>query len=587
MTGTIDCHGSADLDVLLASCDAGSPRSSVARRRGDGRVECARWADAARTLNSHRTAAEREVQTHWTRVVHVAGDVHAPLLDQTRLDKQRASDAAAADAKRTRLHSAVAGIRKEFLQPAKPAPHWLDEARRSLTGVDTQITAAKRERARALELLDAEAAELTRDLDALTLQCRVWDEEATAGGGGGGSRRRGSSIPRAGSVPRTAAAAGGRGRSRSVPRANGGGGAAAPAAAPTAKKAAAARRPASAAPVASQPPSVASSPGVGGGAAGASSAPPPPPAVAAYERFLAQSGGRSGGWADDEHQIFLRVVTEDAREAAVVGRVSEATHRSREDVLQHLRWHRLHAEALEAKRSAVAEWQEHRALDRMNEAAAQQKRAVSDEEAAAKRAQARAAVEGARRRQEREALEAWRERKRAVQDAAAQRMLEAASVRGSAEAAEAQRRAEQKRALAERRAAQRAQEEGAERVGRGGGGGRRSASASRAGVPRSASAQPRPEQTEALLHLRARDHEIVQRRREQVKARNVEVLMLSVAPLEMKLGIDYTHNNDKQLHVAALRHRQKESAAQIRKVLVHSSHTHPRTPCIFTERNTP
>eukprot|EP00754_Rhynchopus_humris_P044010 Rhum_TRINITY_DN3720_c0_g1::Rhum_TRINITY_DN3720_c0_g1_i1::g.11856::m.11856 len=450
MTGTSDCHGSsADLDVLLASCDAGSPRSSVARRRGDGRVECARWADAARTLHSHRTAAEREVQTHWTRVVHVAGDVHAPLLDQTRLDKQRASDAAAADARRTRLHSAVAGIRKEFLQPAKPAPHWLDEARRSLTAVDTQITAAKRERAHALELLDAEAAELTRDLDALTLQCRVWDEEATAGG----SRRRASSIPRAGSVPRATAAAAG-GRSRSIPRASAGSAAAAPDAAPTKKAAAVARRPASAA--ASQPPSVASSPGAGGVS---SAAAPPPPAVAAYERFLAQSGGRSGGWADDEHQIFLRIVTEDGREAAVVGKVSEATHRSREDVLQHLRWHRLHAEALEAKRSAVAEWQEHRALDRMNEAAAQKKRAVSDEEAAAKRAQARAAAEGARRRQEREALEAWREKKRAVQDAAAQRMLEAASVRGTAEAAEAQRRAEQKRALEERRAAKKAREE--------------------------------------------------------------------------------------------------------------------------------
>lgn len=82
-----------------------------------------------------------------------------------------------------------------------------------------------------------------------------------------------------------------------------------------------------------------------------------PPAVAAFERFLAQTGGHQGGWDDYDHQLFLKLkgkhkCYETFMRAAATG----IPGKSIDDVRQHDEWYREYQILKDSKKKAIQEW---------------------------------------------------------------------------------------------------------------------------------------------------------------------------------------------------------------------------------------
>lgn len=82
-----------------------------------------------------------------------------------------------------------------------------------------------------------------------------------------------------------------------------------------------------------------------------------PPAVAAFERFLAQTGGHSGGWDDYDQQLFLKLKSKHKNhEAFMRAAGSEIPGRSIDDVRQHDEWYSEYLILKESKKKAIQEW---------------------------------------------------------------------------------------------------------------------------------------------------------------------------------------------------------------------------------------
>jgi len=84
-----------------------------------------------------------------------------------------------------------------------------------------------------------------------------------------------------------------------------------------------------------------------------------PPAVAAFERFLAQTGGHQGGWDDYDHQLFLKLKSKHKNHATfmrVAG--SGIPGRSVDDVRQHDEWYSEYLILKDSKKKAIQEWKE-------------------------------------------------------------------------------------------------------------------------------------------------------------------------------------------------------------------------------------
>ncbi|KAF0287801.1 Coiled-coil domain-containing protein 112 [Amphibalanus amphitrite] len=90
----------------------------------------------------------------------------------------------------------------------------------------------------------------------------------------------------------------------------------------------------------------------------------PPPAltaqneaVAAYDAYLAQHGGPTGGWDADDHALFLKLRTRHrsvARQCRAIAH--KMTNKCMSEVVQHVQWYERLQELAERRRQAIAEW---------------------------------------------------------------------------------------------------------------------------------------------------------------------------------------------------------------------------------------
>ncbi|XP_078690117.1 coiled-coil domain-containing protein 112-like [Branchiostoma floridae x Branchiostoma belcheri] len=82
-----------------------------------------------------------------------------------------------------------------------------------------------------------------------------------------------------------------------------------------------------------------------------------PPEVAAFERFLAQTGGHQGGWDDYDHQAFLKTRSKFRGKAAFLDEAVRACPgRTIGDVRQHESWYQEYTTLKERKKEAIANW---------------------------------------------------------------------------------------------------------------------------------------------------------------------------------------------------------------------------------------
>ncbi|CAB4031945.1 Hypothetical predicted protein [Paramuricea clavata] len=93
-----------------------------------------------------------------------------------------------------------------------------------------------------------------------------------------------------------------------------------------------------------------------------------PPAIAAFERFLAQTGGHQGGWDDYDHQEYLRLKqhnkTKD-KDAFIQSALSNLPGKSYDDVRQHDDWYSEYLIMLDKKRKAIQEWKYHKDTEKI------------------------------------------------------------------------------------------------------------------------------------------------------------------------------------------------------------------------------
>lgn len=90
-----------------------------------------------------------------------------------------------------------------------------------------------------------------------------------------------------------------------------------------------------------------------------------PPAVAAFERFLAQTGGHQGGWDDYDHQLFLKLKSKHKNHSTfmrVAG--SGIPGRSVDDVRQHDEWYSEYLILKESKKKAIQEWKQGKEVEK-------------------------------------------------------------------------------------------------------------------------------------------------------------------------------------------------------------------------------
>lgn len=84
-----------------------------------------------------------------------------------------------------------------------------------------------------------------------------------------------------------------------------------------------------------------------------------PPAVAAFERFLAQTGGHSGGWDDYDHQLFLKLKSKHKNhEVFMRAAGSGIPGRSVDDVRQHDEWYSEYLILKDSKKKAIQDWKD-------------------------------------------------------------------------------------------------------------------------------------------------------------------------------------------------------------------------------------
>ncbi|XP_028407038.1 coiled-coil domain-containing protein 112-like [Dendronephthya gigantea] len=94
-----------------------------------------------------------------------------------------------------------------------------------------------------------------------------------------------------------------------------------------------------------------------------------PPAIAAFERFLAQTGGHQGGWDDYDHQEYLRMKQQNKtkdKDAFIHSALSNLPGRSYDDVRQHDDWYSEYLILLDKKKKAIQEWKHHKDTEKMD-----------------------------------------------------------------------------------------------------------------------------------------------------------------------------------------------------------------------------
>ena len=332
------------------------------QRRVDRRADSLKWIDTAGVLRTRHTACQRDVDAHADRVISVAAEMHEGFREAYVTDANFRQEMSGCAERRGKVAKEVRRVHGLLTQRAQPASKWLDDARQSLTDLDSRIMQEKQHHAHQLQLLAAEAASLDVSLQA--------DTEAILGVRGGVSTRR-SQSPASLPSPRSR-------RSSSVE----------------------VERQKDGAPI----------------------------EVMKYQRFVEQYG-KAGGWGEEDHGVFLRVVGEVRKVELATQRLCVLLGREEGEVVEHCRWHARHEELLQEKRMAIAEWQRMRAVDTLNAEAVSQRREEREASLAAQRKQRQQRAHSARREHTSHAILAWKESKAQRSNAAAQQDRTAAQLR--------------------------------------------------------------------------------------------------------------------------------------------------------------
>ncbi|PAA81029.1 hypothetical protein BOX15_Mlig010714g6, partial [Macrostomum lignano] len=199
-----------------------------------------------------------------------------------------------------------------------------------------------------------------------------------------------------------------------------------------------------------------------------------PPEVAEFERYLAQTGGHTGGWEDVDHRAFLRARQRfegaSARSGSLVDEaLSSLPTKTAQQVREHEQWYTEYNRLLRQKKSAIARWRQQKADAAAAAAvdAAEADAAIdSDEEAERRRAERLRQRAEAERRERASELGAWRAEKSAKERREAEerrkKQAEAAARKAEAERqkqAELRRQADEFRARREAERAEAAEQE--------------------------------------------------------------------------------------------------------------------------------
>ncbi|XP_068688046.1 coiled-coil domain-containing protein 112-like [Montipora capricornis] len=90
-----------------------------------------------------------------------------------------------------------------------------------------------------------------------------------------------------------------------------------------------------------------------------------PPAVAAFERFLAQTGGHQGGWDDYDHQLFLNLKSKHkAHDKFMRAAGTGIPGRSADDVRQHDEWYSEYLILKDSKKKAIRDWKDEKQTEK-------------------------------------------------------------------------------------------------------------------------------------------------------------------------------------------------------------------------------
>ncbi|XP_047117457.1 coiled-coil domain-containing protein 112-like [Schistocerca piceifrons] len=81
------------------------------------------------------------------------------------------------------------------------------------------------------------------------------------------------------------------------------------------------------------------------------------PEVRAFHKFLAKTGGHSGGWDEDDHLAFLRIRTKHQGKQAFMEEVHDLMPDiSREDIMKHEEWYCQYEKLRNEQRQAIEVW---------------------------------------------------------------------------------------------------------------------------------------------------------------------------------------------------------------------------------------
>ncbi|KAK3734669.1 hypothetical protein QZH41_010790, partial [Actinostola sp. cb2023] len=90
-----------------------------------------------------------------------------------------------------------------------------------------------------------------------------------------------------------------------------------------------------------------------------------PPDVAAFEKFVAQTGGHQGGWDDYDHQLFLKLKAKHKNKDAFLSVAGTSIPgKSFDEVRQHNDWFMEYMGLKDSKRKAILEWKQNRMADK-------------------------------------------------------------------------------------------------------------------------------------------------------------------------------------------------------------------------------
>jgi hypothetical protein len=142
--------------------------------------------------------------------------------------------------------------------------------------------------------------------------------------------------------------------------------------------------------------------------------------LAELQRVVDGDGGHNGGWRSDDHDTFLKLVTQVKNQAKLIKRVAVAVGKSPEAVTEHVQWYRRRQVFQRKKRALLAEWKASKEETKEKRMALLQARQSAQKE---EQSRVEALVREQRARESKEQVQEWKLMKQKQE--AAKRKLEA------------------------------------------------------------------------------------------------------------------------------------------------------------------